>query len=96
MNPEEITALMKHTLIVMLELASPFLLISLAIGSLVSLVQSFTHIHEPTLSFAPKIFVLSLGLIFLLPWIIKIMVRFTTDMLIFQWEKIVNFTQYAC
>lgn len=89
MSPEEIAAIMRHTLLTTLELAAPFLLLALVVGFLISLLQAVTNIQEVTLSFIPKILVVGVALVFLFPWIMKILTKFTHTLLITHWDKII-------
>ena len=65
MTEEDVVAMMRDTFVVVLKLGAVPLLRMLAVGLLVSLVQSVTQISEQTLSFVPKlvalIAVLTLG-----------------------------------
>ena len=60
-----------------LQLTMPVLTISLVIGVIVSLFQAVTQIQEQTLTFVPKIIVLSLALVVLGPWMLHALVQFT-------------------
>ncbi len=60
--------------------AAPMLIAGLAVGILVSLFQSVTQIHEMTLTFIPKILVVVLVLIFTLPWIMNLLLSYTTGL----------------
>ena len=91
MSPEQITQLIRETLYVALEISAPFLILALVVGILVSLLQTVTHIQEMTLSFVPKMLSLVLALAILFPWILKIMVKFTNNILVFQWGKVVAY-----
>lgn len=88
MTPEEITEIMRQTLFVTLEIAAPFLLVVLVVGFLISLFQSVTKIHEMTLTFVPKMLLVALMLAIFFPWIMKIMTKFTHNILVDQWDKI--------
>jgi flagellar biosynthetic protein FliQ len=61
-------------------LAGPVLLISLIIGSLVSLVQAATQINEATLSFVPKILGIVVVLLVLGSWMLQQIVLFTSNL----------------
>ena len=65
MTEEDVVAMMRDTFVVVLKIGAVPLLSMLAVGLLVSLVQSVTQISEQTLSFVPKlvalIAVLTLG-----------------------------------
>jgi flagellar biosynthetic protein FliQ len=51
-----------------LKVASPLMLIALAIGVVISLIQALTQIQEQTLVYVPKIIVVGLAMILLLPF----------------------------
>ena len=63
-----------------LVLAGPILLISLVIGSLVSLVQAATQINESTLIFVPKMIGIILVLLLLGSWMLQQAVTFTHNL----------------
>jgi len=69
----------QNVLMVVLVLAAPILLVSLLVGSLVSLFQAATQINEVTLTFIPKIIGVALVLIILGSWMIQHLVTFTTN-----------------
>jgi flagellar biosynthetic protein FliQ len=65
---------------VALTLAGPILLISLVVGSLVSLVQAATQINESTLIFIPKMVGAVLVLLLLGSWMLQQAVMFTSTL----------------
>ena len=69
MNIDDSCDLVRHTLFLALLIAAPMLLIGLAVGVLVSLVQAVTQIQEQTLTFVPKIAAMIVAAIVLMPWI---------------------------
>lgn len=69
----------QNALMVAFFVAGPFLLISLLIGSLISLFQAATQINEITLTFIPKIIAIGLILLFLGSWIAQKLVSFTSN-----------------
>jgi len=70
-----------------LYLSLPMLLGGLIMGLLVSIFQATTQINEMTLSFVPKIIVVSLIIIFTMPWMMNMMIDFTKKLI----EMIPNF-----
>jgi flagellar biosynthesis protein FliQ len=90
MTPEQMTYVMRHTLWTTLEIAAPFLLITLLVGMLISLFQSMTHMQEMTLTFVPKMFAVAVLIAILFPWMLKILTKFTHNLLIHQWDKIAH------
>ena len=91
MTPEEITQVMRETLFITLQIAAPFLLLVLIVGFLISLLQSITKIQEMTLSFVPKMLILAISLAIFFPWIMKMMTKFTHNILINSWDKVCGY-----
>lgn len=71
----------RRAILLALQLSLPILTISLVIGVLISLFQAVTQIQEQTLTFVPKVVVLSLTLIVLGPWILHTLVQFTAGLI---------------
>src|ERR1700674_4109218 len=68
MSLDQASALIRSTLILALMISAPMLVIGLAVGIFVSLVQAVTQIQEQTLSFIPKIVAMVGAAIVLMPW----------------------------
>ncbi|RLE08040.1 flagellar biosynthetic protein FliQ [Candidatus Aerophobetes bacterium] len=61
-------------------LAMPVLAAGLIVGLLVSVIQAVTQIHEMTLTFIPKIIAIAAVLYFLLPWMLKVLLHYTSSL----------------
>ena len=72
--------LVRHSLIIALTVSAPMLLIGLAVGIVVSLVQAVTQIQEQTLSFIPKIVAMVAAAILLAPWTAQRLMDYTREM----------------
>ncbi len=59
--------------------SGPILLVTLVVGLLISIFQAVTSINEMTLTFIPKIISVVILLLFILPWMIKVMETFTIN-----------------
>ena len=70
----------KNAMEVALLLSMPILVISLVAGLMVSVFQAVTQIQEMTLTFIPKIIAVAISLIFLAPWMTKLIVNYTTQL----------------
>ena len=81
MTPETVTTIGQQALWVTMLIASPLLLSALAVGLLVGMFQAATQINEMTLSFIPKLLVLVLALVVAGPWILGVIVNYTTQLL---------------
>lgn len=80
MTIDQATELIRHALILVLLISAPMLLIGLAVGIIVSLLQAVTQIQEQTLSFIPKITAMVLAAIVLMPWIGQRLLTYTEAM----------------
>ncbi len=61
-------------------LAGPLLMIGLAAGLLISIIQVVTSIQDPTLSFVPRIVVVMLAGLLLVGWMMERMITYTTEL----------------
>ncbi|MFQ5587607.1 MAG: flagellar biosynthesis protein FliQ [Nitrospiria bacterium] len=82
MTPEFVIEIVQRTVEVSVLLAAPVLVSSLLIGLLVSLFQAVTQINEATLTFLPKILIAGLALAFFLPWMLRVIIGFTSGILL--------------
>lgn len=64
-----------------LYLSLPMLLAGLIAGLAISIFQATTQINEMTLSFVPKIIVVVTVIIFTMPWMMNMMIDFTTKVI---------------
>lgn len=70
-----------------LMMALPMLMAGLFAGLAISIFQATTQINEMTLSFVPKIILVVIVAIFTMPWMMNMMIGFTTRII----EMIPNF-----
>ncbi len=82
MTPEFVTSVGKEAIEVILMLSAPVLLAGMAVGLAVSIFQAVTQIQEATLSFVPKILAVFLVLLAMAPWMIGVILRFTSEIFI--------------
>ncbi len=81
MTIEVFLDVMKHAIQLLLTLITPALLVSLAVGILISIFQAATQIHEQTLMFAPRLLIVFLTLFFIGGWMIESLVEFIKDII---------------
>lgn len=77
---------MYQGVITILMVSMPIVGVGLLVGFLISLFQAVTQIQEQTLTFVPKVISVLLMVAFTSPWIISMMVDFTTTL----WSTIPN------
>ena len=69
MSLDDATELVRQTLVLALLVSAPMLVIGVAVGIIVSLLQAITQIQEQSLSFVPKIVAMVASAVLLMPWI---------------------------
>ncbi|WP_041958529.1 flagellar biosynthesis protein FliQ [Sulfurospirillum arsenophilum] len=70
-----------ETFKIALLLSMPMLMAGLIAGLAISIFQAVTQINESTLSFVPKILITIVVAIFTMPWMMNMMIEFTTRMI---------------
>jgi flagellar biosynthetic protein FliQ len=81
MNSEFVIGLAGQALYTVLRVSAPMLGVGLIVGLLVSIFQATTQIQEQTLAFVPKIIAVFLAILIFGPWILNVMVDFTSQLL---------------
>ncbi len=77
MDSLDVLEVAREAIFVMLQIGAPVMLIALAVGLTVSLVQALTQIQEMTLAFVPKILVIFVSVLLLLPSMLATLTAFT-------------------
>ena len=80
MTPEMAIDICRKAVQTILMAAAPMLIIGMVIGLLVSIFQAATQINEQTLTFVPKIVAVFVTLVIFGPWLIKLLLLFTTGL----------------
>jgi flagellar biosynthesis protein FliQ len=81
MTPEAAIDIFKNVIMFSLYIVAPFLVVTLVVGLITSLLQSVTSIQEMTLTFAPKLIALAVLCIALGPWLLRSLSEFATRIL---------------
>ncbi len=84
MNEQLLIDIFSQALVIVLKVSAPLLLVSLAIGLIISLFQTLTSIQESTLTFVPKLVGVFLVLMLAGAWILKVIEEFTRELFIFS------------
>ena len=80
MSIEFVTTFGREALLTVLIIASPLLGFALITGVLISIFQAVTQIQEMTLTFVPKIIAVLLAAIIFAPWMLRIIINFTSTL----------------
>ena len=81
MTPESVMEIGQQALYVAMMVAAPLLLTALAVGLLIGVIQAATQINEMTLSFIPKLIAMALVGLIAGPWMLRLLVQFTTGLI---------------
>ncbi|MDK2906423.1 flagellar biosynthesis protein FliQ [Petrotoga mexicana DSM 14811] len=71
MSEEVLIEIFENGIMLFLKVVSPILIISVAVGLIISIFQAVTQLHEQTLTFAPKIIITFLSLVLMFSWIMQ-------------------------
>lgn len=88
MTDAQVLEIVLGALTVATKLAAPILIASLAIGVVVSLVQTVTQVQEMTLTFVPKLIGVAVIVMFGGSWMIRELVTWVTQL----WSSIPSIT----
>ena len=80
MNDTDILHLGGQAIAMIGELSAPLLVVSLAVGIVVSLVQTVLSLQDQTLSMVPRLALTALVLLVAGSWMLHTMVDYTTDL----------------
>ncbi|MEN9510127.1 MAG: hypothetical protein RLZZ621_2690 [Gemmatimonadota bacterium] len=81
MSHQLVIDLSRDAIITALMVAGPLLLIALGVGLIVAVIQSVTQIQEQTLAFVPKLVLVGGAFIVGMPWLLQILIKFTTQVI---------------
>jgi flagellar biosynthetic protein FliQ len=68
MTGPEVLDIARDGIVTLLKVASPMMIVGLVVGVAISLLQALTQIQEQTLAFVPKIILMFVSLIVMLPF----------------------------
>lgn len=76
MSQNQVLEVFNRTILLILTLAGPLLLVSIALGLLVSVFQAATQINEQTMTFVPKVLAIAFILIMSGSWMLSNITEF--------------------
>lgn len=78
MTEEQVLDFASEAVFALLKISAPIMLIGLAVGLTIAIFQALTQVQEVTLTFVPKIIVIFIALIPLLPFMLEVLQTFMT------------------
>ncbi len=79
MTEQLVVYLFREAFYTMLLVSAPMLVLSLIVGMIIAVFQAATSIQEITLTFVPKIVVVAVVAVLMLPWMMEMMITFTVN-----------------
>lgn len=83
----DLIAISQNTVWIILLLGLPSLIVSMIIGLIISIFQAVTQISDASLSFVPKMIIVSVFIVISLPWIGENIEIYTLEL----WDLIIEF-----
>ena len=81
MSFNDVNMIMKEAVWVAILIISPIMTVSLVLGLSISIFQALTSIQEMTLTYVPKIIVSFLLVVLMGPWMLKVIVQFSRNLI---------------
>lgn len=83
MTDVEVIGILREALMVTMIISAPILGIGMIVGLVIAIFQTTTSIQEQTLTFVPKMVAIFGAIILLASWIIRTLVNYTTNVIMF-------------
>jgi len=80
MGPDQIVALLRHTLQTALWMGAPLLIAAVAVGLLINVVQVLTSLQDMTVSTVPRLAAVATAVLLLMPWMVRRIALFTVQL----------------
>ncbi len=80
MSPDQAVEFARGAVLLTLLLSVPVMAVATLAGLLISIAQAVTQIQDQTLSFVPKIILMLLTTLWLLPWSISVIVEYSENL----------------
>ncbi len=81
MTPEDVVHIGRKAVETVLLGSAPMLIAAMVIGLIISIFQAATQINEQTMTFIPKIVVVFVTLLIFGPWLMNLMITFSTGII---------------
>jgi flagellar biosynthetic protein FliQ len=77
MDEADIIDFARETIVLIMKISAPVMVIGLAVGVAIALIQALTQIQEMTLSFVPKMMAIFLAIFLMMPLFFEALITFT-------------------
>lgn len=73
----QVLDIMQMAVVVVVKISGPILLLSMAVGVFISIIQAATQIHEQTITFVPKLVIIAGVCLLTGSWMLELLQEFT-------------------
>lgn len=80
MTSDFVTELTRQAVMLTLTISSPVLAIAVVVGLSVSVAQAVTQIQDQTVSIVPKLVIMLLTMLFIMPWVLSQLSQYAIDL----------------
>lgn len=80
MSENLVISVIKKALIVGFKISMPFLIVTMIVGIMISIIQAVTHLNDQSLTFVPKVLITGVMGILLAPFIIRQITGFANSL----------------
>jgi len=80
MTPETAVELVRQATMTALLLGAPVLLVAVAVGLVINVLQAMTQLQEQTLSLVPRVLAMVLTMVLILPWAMSQLVEYALEL----------------
>ncbi len=81
MSPETVVHIGRKAVETVLLASGPMLIAAMVVGLIISIFQAATQINEQTMTFIPKIITVFVTLLIFGPWLMNLLITFTTGII---------------
>ncbi len=81
MDPQQAIDLGREAIMTTVFIGAPILIVGMAVGLGIGLLQALTQVQDQTVSFVPKIVAMVAALGFCLPWLIQRMMQYSEELI---------------
>jgi len=80
-DADQAVELCRQALILTMLIVGPVLVVAVAVGLLISILQAVTQLQDQTISFVPKIIAMMVAMLYVLPWAVGRMVEYSQTLI---------------
>lgn len=80
MNADHVLDVARESILVMIKIGAPVMVVALAVGVAIALIQALTQMQEMTLSFVPKVLAIFATILLSLPFMMNTLIAYAESL----------------